>query len=88
MHCIAGSTVIYLMQATVYDMHIYCYIMLTAIVDIKNTCKYNSGDQECDTVHSDNLNNPIVCQVFYHKEGTNHWKATLAFFTKNKMDVS
>ena len=34
MHCIAGSTVIYLMQAIVYDMHIYCYIMLTAIEKI------------------------------------------------------
>ena len=27
------------------------------------------------------------CQVFYHKEGTNHWRATLAFFPKEKMKV-
>ena len=29
------------------------------------------------------------CQVFYHKlEGFNHWKATLAFFSYSKTDVS
>ena len=27
------------------------------------------------------------CQVFYHKEGTNHWRATIAFFPKEKMKV-
>ena len=27
------------------------------------------------------------CQVFYHKEGTNHWRATLAFFPKEKMTI-
>ena len=28
-----------------------------------------------------------MCQVFYHKEETNHWKATIAFFTKEKQTV-
>ena len=29
-----------------------------------------------------------MCQVFYHKlKGINHWKATLAFFTKEKQVV-
>ena len=29
-----------------------------------------------------------MCQVFYHKlKGINHWKATLAFFTKEKQLV-
>ena len=28
-----------------------------------------------------------MCQVFYHKEGMNHWKAALAFFTKEKQMV-
>ena len=29
-----------------------------------------------------------MCQIFYHKlEGTKHWKATLAFFTKEKQTV-
>ena len=27
------------------------------------------------------------CQVFYRKEGTNHWKATIAFFPEEKMKV-
>ena len=27
------------------------------------------------------------CQVFYHKKGTNHWRATIAFFPKKKMKV-
>ena len=27
------------------------------------------------------------CQVFYHKEGANHWRATIAFFQKEKMKV-
>ena len=29
-----------------------------------------------------------VCQVFYHKLGLNWWKATLAFFPKEKLAVS
>ena len=28
-----------------------------------------------------------MCQVFYHKEEANHWKATIAFFTKEKQTV-
>ena len=27
------------------------------------------------------------CQVFYHKGETNYWKATIAFFPKEKMKV-
>ena len=28
-----------------------------------------------------------MCQAFYHKGGINHWKATLAFFPKEKQLV-
>ena len=30
----------------------------------------------------------INCQVFYHREGINCWKATLAFFSKHQFNVS
>ena len=29
-----------------------------------------------------------VCQVFYHREGINWWKTTLAFFPKEQFTVS
>ena len=29
-----------------------------------------------------------VCQVFYHREGINWWKVTLAFFPKEQSTVS
>ena len=29
-----------------------------------------------------------VCQVFYHKEALNHWKARVAFFPKNHKKVT
>ena len=28
-----------------------------------------------------------VCQVFYHKEALNHWRATFAFFPKQHLKV-
>ena len=29
-----------------------------------------------------------VCQVFYHKEALNHWRATFAFFPKQHHEVN
>ena len=34
------------------------------------------------------LDTTYVCQVFYHRMGINHWKATLTFSPKDKIDVS
>ena len=28
-----------------------------------------------------------VCQVFYHKEALNYWRATFAFFPKHQLKV-
>ena len=31
--------------------------------------------------------NTIVCQVFYHREALNHWRATVTFFPKQHLEV-
>ena len=81
-----------------FQYNYYSYIVVTINVELaqaqlncihaaKVTCII-IDEYKIDTAHSDNLSSPVVCQVFYHKLGINHWKVTLAFFTENKMDVS
>ena len=42
----------------------------------KSVCIFCTGSFQC------------VCQVFYHKEGTNWWKIKFAFCPREYLDVS